>query len=613
MPRAGGSTRVDVGRDERRVRRTCGAVESVGSEVSGSLERAQRLVSRYVDHVRTFAPVEATRMGIRDRDGDLPDLSPETLAARSRDLSVLSAEVAGALAALDPGARGEDREARGDLELLADECAYRRFILDVRPRFLLDPLAALETASAGIHELLQRDDPDPEERCRSIEAAAQRARRMPVLLEQAGSLLESAPAPHLAVALERVAGLIPLVRDELPRRAAGMGVDVSPARDAGEVAAEALDAYAALLTELGDEPPGDWRLGPDDHRVILSSALGTRMPASDIHARARAWRDEVREELADLAASTWPRRFGGEPLPQDRTDLVRRTLESIADTAVDPDRLVDEARHAVDRARAFTLDAGIVDVPPAERLRIAEVPAHLRGIAVAFVAPPPPFAAEAGCTYYLSPVRDDWDHDQVRAHLREYNPTQLRSLAIHEAYPGHFVQLEHAAQHPRLARRLLTRPVFAEGWAVYAERIAVALGFGTEVPGDVDPDDLRIIQRKGELRIATIAMLDVGLHAGDLDDPAAIDLLTGGAFLSRAQARNMLDRARVSGGQMCSYFVGGEEMADLRRDVERAQGEAFDLRDFHQRVLSHGTPSFPVIAAALADDQHVRRPFALSA
>ncbi|MEX2328931.1 MAG: DUF885 domain-containing protein, partial [Nitriliruptoraceae bacterium] len=342
-------------------------------------------------------------------------------------------------------------------------------------------------------------------------------------------------------------------------------------------------------------------------------ALGTQMSASDIHARARVWRDEIRDELAEMAASTWSRRFCGLRMPKDPAERIRRTFEAIADTAVVPHRLVDEARRAVDEARAFTLDAGIVDVPPAERLRIAEVPAHLRGIAVAFLAPPPPFASEAGCTYYLSPVRDEWDHVQVRAYVREYNPVQLRSLAIHEAYPGHFVQLEHAAQHPRLARRLLTRPVFAEGWAVYAERVAVDLGFGADGASDVHPDDLRITQRKGELRIATTAMLDVGLHSGDLDDPAAIDLLTGGAFPSTDEARGMLDRARVSPGQMCSYFVGGEEMADLRRDVERARGDAFDLRDFHQRVLSHGTPTFSVVAAALADDQDVHRPFVVSA
>jgi hypothetical protein len=176
--------------------------------VTGPLELAERLVARYLDHVGEHEPVESTRLGLAGRDGDLPDLAPEQLAARSRDLAVLAAEVDRVAQELEtappppPAGDGRDpgqelREARADLHLLADELAYRRFRLDVRPRFVLDPLAALDTVSASIHELLRRTDVTRAERCRRVEAAAQRARRVPVLLEQAGSLLASSPQPAM--------------------------------------------------------------------------------------------------------------------------------------------------------------------------------------------------------------------------------------------------------------------------------------------------------------------------------------------------------------------------------------------------------------------------------
>src|SRR5690606_1150457 len=138
-----------------------------------------------------------------------------------------------------------------------------------------------------------------------------RARRVPVLLEQAGSLLASSPAPHLAVALERLPSIIALARDELPRRAERLGGDVTHARDAGEVAAEGLEAYGALLDELRDEPAADWRLGLEDHRVTLRAALGTAMDVGEIERRARAWLGRIREEMAELAATSWSRRFPG--------------------------------------------------------------------------------------------------------------------------------------------------------------------------------------------------------------------------------------------------------------------------------------------------------------
>jgi uncharacterized protein (DUF885 family) len=297
-------------------------------------------------------------------------------------------------------------------------------------------------------------------------------------------------------------------------------------------------------------------------------------------------------------------------VPADPAERIRRTLAAVAETAVPREELVPEARRAVDEARAFALEAGLTDVPPAERLTVAEVPPYLRGIAVAFITQAPPLETDAGCTYYHSPVPSSWDEDQARAFLREYNPAQLRSLAIHEGYPGHFVQLEHASQHPRLARRLLSRPVFAEGWAVYIEREAVRAGFGDGDTSAVEGDDYRLTQRKLELRIASNALLDVGLHDSDLDDDAAIDLLIRTAYQERAEAEGKLIRAKVTSGQLCSYFVGGAEMDDLRVEVERREGAPFDLRHFHQRLLSHGTPTVAMIREALTDDdQALRRPF----
>jgi hypothetical protein len=202
--------------------------------LSEHLRRADELVARYLDLLRDHAPVEASRLGITDRDGELPDLAPAALAARSRDLAVLAAEVDVARRAVPGDGIGDDREAAGDLALLAGELEYRRFLLDVRPRYVLDPLAALETVSAASTSTSGGTDLPLDEARRRIEAAASRARRVPVLLEQAGTLLASSPAPHLEVALQRLPGLVALVRDELPRRAELVGAtsptSATPAR-----------------------------------------------------------------------------------------------------------------------------------------------------------------------------------------------------------------------------------------------------------------------------------------------------------------------------------------------------------------------------------------------
>ncbi|WP_052664123.1 DUF885 domain-containing protein [Nitriliruptor alkaliphilus] len=572
--------------------------------------RAAALLDRYLDLLRDHEPVTWTRIGGSGRDGDLPEVGSDADAARSRDLARLGTEVRAARDAVPRDATGEDREARDDLMLLAEELEYRRFLVDVRPRYATDPLAALEAVASGLHELLRRRDLPREEQVRRLSAAVARARAVPSFLEQAGRALVAAPAPHLEVAIARLDGLCDLLRDQLPARANALGVDPSDACAAGAVGVEGVEAFGALLDELRGEVPAPWRLGPDHHEVMLRSALGAALPPAEIADRARAWLDTVRTELAELAAAGWSRRFPGEPVPADEAERVRRSLRHVARTAVSRDELVAEARRAVVEARAFAETLGLGDLPPAERLTVTEVPSYLAGIAVAFISQAPPLDPSGGCVYYLSPVPDSWDDDRAASFLREYTPAQLRSLALHEGYPGHFVQLEHASHHPRLARRLLTRPAFAEGWAIHVEREAVRAGFGDGATSAVEGDDYRLTQRKLELRIATNALLDVGLHTGDLDDDGAMALLKDGAFQEDAEARGKLTRAKVTSGQLCSYFVGGAELADLHEEVRDREGAAFDTAAFHQRLLSHGTPTVDVVRRALADDAPVRRPFA---
>jgi hypothetical protein len=581
------------------------------AEGTTAVAAAAGAVQRYLDLLRDHEPVTWTRLGACDRDHDLPDLTPDGLAARARELAALEAVVRRRRDAVPIDAAGDEREARDDLALLSDEIEYRRFLSEVRARHRRDPLAALDAVSAGTHELLRRVDLPLEERRRRLHAAIDRARATPAFLEEAGRLLEGSPAPHLDVALQRLPGLLILLRDELPARAAALDVDAGAAAAAGQAAGEGLEAFGALLDELQAEPPLPWRLGPEHHAVTLRAALGTEMPASEVADRAERWLAEVHDELAELAAAGWSDRFPGEARPADPRERIRRVLADCVDTALSREELVPEARRAVDEARAFAAAWGLADVPPEDRLTVTEVPGYLAGIAVAFITAPPPLDPSGGCVYYLSPVPEWWDDDQATSFLREYTPAQLRSLALHEGYPGHFVQLEHAAQHPRLVRRLVSRPVFAEGWAVHVEREAVLAGFGADGSSAVARDDYRLTQRKLELRIATNALLDVGLHTGDLDDDGALALLTGEAFQETAEAQGKLTRAKVTSGQLCSYFVGGEELGDLRTETAAAEGAGFDAGDFHRRLLSHGTPTIDVVRRALADPRAaVRRPFA---
>lgn len=561
--------------------------------------KASELVDRYVSWVADEHPTEATRLGDHSRDAELPELTDGSLDRWARATSELRAEVDRVLA---DRAQGIDAlEARGDLLQLADALDDRSFQLEHRQRLRTDPLVGLDLATDAVHELLRRarraaesgDDTTP-----WLSDITARLHQVPRMIEQAAALLTGSPRPHRVVALGRIAGARALFADHVPAECARLGGDAGGAAEAGAGAAEAMAAYGAFLEELGDQEPLPWRLGARDHAAALRTALGTRMPADQVRARAEDAFRLRRERLAEAAGELWSDvGLTGRP-PADPDRASRAVLQAVADDVSPRDALVADAREAVTEAVAWCRAADVIDVPDTSQLAIEDVPAYQQGLFVAYLMPAPPLEPDAGSTYFLSPIPTSWSDERAASFLREYNRSSLKALAVHEAYPGHFLQLERASRHPRLARRLLGSSAFAEGWAVYAEHLVqeVAAQHGDDpVLGVYADARFRLVELKMQLRVAANALLDTGLHAGDLDDEGALRLMTAGAFQEEAEAAGKLVRAKVTCGQLCSYFVGGEEVSDLRRDVEAAWGGAFTLRRFHEAVLAHGTPPVSIL------------------
>ena len=159
----------------------------------------------------------------------------------------------------------------------------------------------------------------------------------------------------------------------------------------------------------------------------------------------------------------------------------------------------------------------------------------------------------------------------------------IQILTIHEAYPGHYVQLEYSNRCPSLIRRVLFSGVFAEGWAVYTEQMMLDQGYGKGDPV------LRLNQLKWYLRTVANAILDHHMHCDGWTDEQAMALLTQRAFQSDGEAVAKVVRAKQSSCQLSTYFVGRTAFYRLRQQIEREQGDAFDLGRFHEAVLDNGT------------------------
>jgi uncharacterized protein (DUF885 family) len=274
-------------------------------------------------------------------------------------------------------------------------------------------------------------------------------------------------------------------------------------------------------------------------------------------------------------------------LPPDdaegRRATIRQVLAFYAKDHGKPAEIAKDARATVAQIKDFIAKNDILRLPDPDRCAVIEMPEFQRGNSTAFLNPAPPLDPKAQSVYAVSPPPKDWDDRRVQSYLEEYNRYMVQILTIHEAYPGHYVQLEYSNRHPSLVRRVLSSGIFAEGWAVYTEQMMLDQGYGN---GDLA---LRLHQLKWYLRAVTNAILDHKMHAGTMTDAEAMTLLTQHAFQSEGEAVKKVIRAKQSSCQLSTYFVGRTAFYRLRQQVQREQGDKFDLGRYHEAVMAHGT------------------------
>jgi len=253
-----------------------------------------------------------------------------------------------------------------------------------------------------------------------------------------------------------------------------------------------------------------------------------------------------------------------------------------------------EAKKALDQATAFVRDKGLIALPPRSNLAVIDTPEFMRGIyAVGGFNPAPPLQPELGAFYWITPIPKTWPAGRIESKLREYNNYGLQHLTIHEAMPGHYVQLEYANDVQPKSRRLL-RNVFGngpyiEGWAVYTQQLMTDQGYLDNDPG------LRLTWFKQLLRVLANTILDVRLQTMGMTDQQALDLMINDTYQEREEATAKLQRAQLSSCQLPTYYAGWKGWLQVRDRYHQKQGNNFSLREFHERALKESAIPLPVL------------------
>ena len=551
-----------------------------------------RLAERYLSDLFDAFPSAATAAGFHIHDRSLDDWSVagvrgKIAMARGHQASLHACDPA----RLSPGARVDLAILRNDADstLLSLE-ELRPHERD--PQFFVDLLGN----SILYLTLLDADSPAWPDR---LDGVRGRLEQVPDFLAGARATLGTPARVVTEMVTQTNAGNIRFLLDQLPRL-----FDRAPAlkpalEEANRRAVAALQEFQTFVErDLLPRSTGDWRLGPLLWGKKLRLTLQSEMDASTVARRAEAAIADLRRRMLAAAEPLHARLFPGHRHGETGDDLVNvvvgEVIESVSERHPTRATLFETVRRAVDRIKGFLRERDLISLPPEDdRLAIEPTPGFLDGMAVAFFNPPPTLEPALKKSFWISSVpRGGSAEEDARieaSFLREYNDYALHGLAIHEAFPGHYVQYWHAYRSPMatLYKKVFSSGTFAEGWAVLAERLMFEAGYGAEDPAFL------LMHLKHGLRAPINALIDARLHTGggsdDDVDRFTIDLLRRTGFQEETEARGKLRRAKVTSTQLSTYFVGLIEMEDLLADALRAAGPGAPRKGVLDRLLSFGT------------------------
>lgn len=542
------------------------------------------LSQRWLDGWLELQPVSATQIGNHAFDDRIEDLSA---AGRQRFVD-FSRRTLAEVDALDTGKLSRDNQV--DVAILRNQIRYDIWQIETLQSWAWDPQIYNALAGGALYTLMARDFAPLPQR---LKAASARMEKIPALFAQMRANLDPARVPriHAETVARQNAGIVSIVDEMIAPHAKELtGQDRARLEAAIATVRKAVEENQTWLDEtLVPNANGEFRIGQTLYDEKLAFALNSPLTRQQIRERAEAAIRQTRAEMYDIARKVLagkpsaPEEMPDDPDPEQQQQAIEAALELAYADRPARDRVVDVARQATAEATAFTRGKNLVSVPDTP-VKIILMPEFQRGVAVAYCDSPGPLDKGLDTFYAVSPIPHDWSQEQVDSFLREYNTRSIHELSIHEAMPGHYLQLAHANKHPSTLRAVLGSGPFVEGWAMYAEKVMADAGY-------MDNDPLmQLMQRKWALRAIANAVLDQAIHVDGMSEEEAMKLMTVTAFQQEREAAGKWVRAQLTSAQLPTYFVGYSEHLDLRREVERREGAKFDLKAYHDGLLALGAP-----------------------
>ena len=562
---------------------------------TGADARFAKISADWLDQTMRLNPVSATWTGDHRFDHLLPDMSAK---GRAESLQHAKASLAKVMAL---PANSLSRDNQVDRAMLLNEVQAQIWRSETLEEWAWNPLVWQDQAGSSLYNLLAREFAPLPQRLKAVTA---RLRRLPGFLAEARASLvpTRVPTPHALTYAAQNQGLKSIVTDMVePVKSVLKGVDLADLDAAIAQFFAAVDTHQNWIEKtLLPAAKADFRAGARVFDQQLAYTLLSPLSRQEIRSRADAAVKQVRADMYAVSVRALAGHADAPPMPADPTPdqqqkVIRAALDLAAADRPARDKLVEVSTEATEIARLFVASKDLIRLPDGP-VRIILMPEFRRGFSVAYCDSPGPLEKHLDTFYAVSPIPDDWTDQQAISFTSEYNRRAIQDIAVHEAMPGHYVQIFHANTHPSILRAVLGSGSFVEGWAVYAETMMVEEGFMADDPL------YRLTQLKVLLRTITNAIIDQAIHVDGWSEAQVMTFLTETAFQEEREAAGKWRRAQLSVTQLSTYFVGFSEHMEARAAAKAKLGAAFKLKAYHDGILGHGAPPVRFARALLLDE-----------
>jgi uncharacterized protein (DUF885 family) len=552
-----------------------------------TLDAWNALVDSYFDDHFRFSPSDATFEGFHQYDAQLEDYSGATV---QKEIAALH-EWEKRVEAFNP--KGLDETNTADRDLLLGSIRSQLLSLETIREWEKNP----DNYSSGVTQsafyLMMRKFAPPDERLRSLVA---REKRMPAVFAAARQNLKNPPQVYTEVALEQIPGIVSFFQHDVP----SAFTDASDAATKAEFAQTnaaviaALQSYGEWLkSDLLPRSHGDFRIGEAtfSKKLLYDEMVDT--PLDRLLEIDRANMKRNQDEFKRIAHELEPTKTSAEVLAELEADHPR------------PDQLLQAFRDTFDSLVGFIKQKHIITLPSDVRPIVEETPPFGRALSTASMDTPGPYEKVAKEAYFnVTLPEPDATPAEIEGLMQDFNVGTIISTAVHEAYPGHYVQFLWTPQAPTKIRKLLGAASNAEGWAHYCEQMMLDEGYGQPGAGAKDERESKLIHL-GQLQDALLRnarfVVGIEMHRGHMTFDQGVEFFEKEGY--QTHQIGLIETKRGTSNPTYLYYTLGKlEIQKLRADVQKKEGAAFSLQQFHDDFIRQGFPPIRIVRKALLGD-----------